>query len=498
MSLAFDSTRTKLVYIFYNASRKSSVAIDQLAIVISELLAEFVNDSSRFSSYLDLFQKIIFHVRSVGEHDITYMMIYTLYTRFPDLAKSTLNECIEKYGCWRDIKYFCSYVHDQAGDDALIEYAIQLINRQLYRDKLDLDSMSNCAKWIPRENSAFAWLYERLAVDWSSLVSPQLLKSGKNPDAMARAHNKCLAQYRKTLSFMNRVLDTTEIKLCAKQLDTIVPENINMATFMKHNRTLLALDYMNAERLPKPKSNRFIPFSMLVKEAIKAEPDMVNKPDKVNKPEKVNKPDMVNKQWKHWCKSYHNIPDMLPIIDMGSEINYDVIGLACFIAEKSTLGRRIMLFSSSSAGWINLENVLDFSDMVRLVINTISSAKIDTYGSGLDQIIQSFIEAKMIYSDIEKLSLAILTNNPWGSNHSFIQSRFFLKNIYIIPHMVYWNSYSDSLVALPCPVDFPRATFLSGVSRATLDHFCFMGLPAVRNFSPYETVSNLVLKHAAK
>jgi hypothetical protein len=91
--------------------------------------------------------KMIGHTRDIvdgkGECTLTYMMIFTWYEFYPELAMFALkclvdlgDKSIHQYGSWKDIKYFCQYCKNRGvfENHELIEYAIELTNAQLKSD----------------------------------------------------------------------------------------------------------------------------------------------------------------------------------------------------------------------------------------------------------------------------------------------------------------------------------------------------------------------------
>jgi hypothetical protein len=269
-TLFHSSVKSKIARFYYNACSKSGSdnELQLLSRELTEILNLLTFDTNVAYSegisvyarpYLELMYKMIAQTRDIsygkGERDLTYMMIFTWYPFFPELALDALLSCTTQYGCWKDIKHFCQYVrsHSEKGDnDPLIDVSTELIIQQLYKDKLwiekgegrETDSgefipLSNAAKWIPREKNKHGWLFDRMAIQWANVVSPCIMKTPTNSNQHERALNKCRSQFRRMISGFNRILDTVEVKQCAQQWSEIDPARVNKFTIMKQKNALL-------------------------------------------------------------------------------------------------------------------------------------------------------------------------------------------------------------------------------------------------------------------
>ena len=199
--------------------------------------------------------RIIGHVRDpvygMGERDLTYVLISTLYKYDPVQAMYALRMITEKVGdsvpigSWADIKYFCEYVRKsqfilQADKDAMIDTAIGLLVHQLKKDRgawnlamakymhikrvdpntlverpVGRDVMSMAAKWAPREKSRFGWIFYHM------------IGGTRERD------------FRRMLSALNRELDTVQIKQCAGRWAEIEPDSVSITTMLRQRRAFL-------------------------------------------------------------------------------------------------------------------------------------------------------------------------------------------------------------------------------------------------------------------
>ena len=190
-------------------------------------------------------------VQGMGERDLTYVLICTLYKYDPVQAMYALRMITEKVdgsgpiGSWADTKHFCEYVRKshfvlQADKDVMINTAIGLLIHQLNKDRgawnlamakylqikrvdpntlverpVGRDVMSLAAKWAPREKSKYGWIFSRMI-------------------GGIRARD-----FRRMLSALNRELDTVQIKQCAGRWAEIEPDSVSITTMLKQRRAFL-------------------------------------------------------------------------------------------------------------------------------------------------------------------------------------------------------------------------------------------------------------------
>ena len=167
-----------------------------------------------------------------GERDLFTIMFKHLVNTRPNLALK-LVDFIPEYGSWRDVMVLLS---DVISFDASLRYTnaddvrsalFHLINVQLEKDEADMaagKSISLLAKWMPREGSE-----DDVLAKW--------LARALYPDATKVS--QCLKSYRKRISPLNKYLETTEIKMCAKQFATIEPSAVPGRCLAQHMKAFL-------------------------------------------------------------------------------------------------------------------------------------------------------------------------------------------------------------------------------------------------------------------
>ena len=202
-----------------------------------------------------------------GERELAYMQLFEWARVDATLASYALHKFVtplhepdaqktNPLGSWKDVKGLVAYMRrtmnmrddrDMAAYLAITNFSISMVNDRLAKDVLafykddnesdkddnesdkddndgdDLnDKVSFAAKWIPRENKSkkYGNFYERLACDYYKTWLPK--DRNANPVSYEKAVVKCKIHYRKLISFLNRYLDTPQIKMCDRNWSDLV------------------------------------------------------------------------------------------------------------------------------------------------------------------------------------------------------------------------------------------------------------------------------------
>ena len=591
--------KEQLVSFYFQLTRtQSTPCLETLSKQYSNVLDTIKNkcpDECIQKKFLHYFFILIAQTRDIvdgkGEHDITYMMIWNLYKYYPlmavfmvDSMVNSAHGCYPTYGSWRDIKYLCQYIRGQSHrgqDDPLIELCIIIMNNQLKKDlhtwkftkkAFSKECISNVAKWIPRENKKFDWLYEKLVIEWTGnqfpalLNTPHTVDTSRFSDTYNRALSKAKRLYRKTIALLNKGLETTEIKLCSNTTSTIIPKNVSKTTMIKqpslifikdcsgnfqkyvnnknnninnlnnniligcfdfslqptkeriYDKNILQKDWYKETRLSinshssvsvadkdtnlKPFQNwhSLLPFSYLVDKGISLArqykqyleshpPDTQHTQHTEHTPSKLDfEINLLNAQWRELVHHLSNntgtksIANILPIVDISypmqhpdKESYYTAIGMAMFIAEKSSFGRRILALDNQPI-WINLETTTQFVDMIQKFDTETQSSQNSycNYIEGVDFVVDSLSKTKMKRNFINELELVIFSNF-YTNFHTTDGERQNIPDLYknmcssfskIIdrrsyPRVVFWNLNKNNMGVIP-----NEGTILHQVSQA--------------------------------
>jgi hypothetical protein len=417
---------SQIAQLFVNTTRNvNSVerkdAEDCLTQVLRQIKTAIQNnpaEKEKCQEYLDTLYRMIGHTRDIhegkGERMASYAMLMAFHSVYPVLAQYALYSFVfpsaeeePPYGSWRDIGPLCEYVktHSENREDhSLIAVFLEFANCQLGRDtniwkyaevsrKAKATQISNVAKWIPRENKKYAWIFDRLYMDWAEEHYPYIMASVISEDSRQKARTKCKQLYRKTLTKLNRCLDTPEIKMCAQQWHNIEPQTVHMNTYIKHSALFTETD-SNPNRLDhrakkqicalnyqlfapgiagNPTSATFLPIGYMVRRIttlIEAGSILDDRNQYLPEVKYLNE---------QWTKMSHHIgswnrPYILPIVDVSITMweneetqVYSAIGLAVLIAMRSGLQNRFVAMDKYPK-WIAWDETADFATIVSSVM----------------------------------------------------------------------------------------------------------------------------------
>jgi hypothetical protein len=530
-----NNIREKILQFSFQLTRTTEQRVNGLKVVLCDLLTTLkyhITSSSNLErdiakGYLSILYRMIGHTRDIvdgkGEYTLTYMMIYTWYDFYPELALFALrclvdigNKNIHPYGSWKDMKYFSQYCKSNGGNitHPLIQYIIKLVNDQLKNDYSNYISNTNnislIAKWVPREKSTFGWLYRELATDFFS----HFLLTASSDIQSKKAILKCKTEYRKLVSSLNKHIDTLQIKQCSKKWSSIKFDNVTSISLSKQKKAFLNIKQNgeirfsdNTDRIHCAKK-----FSDHIKRAADGEfelkgkrigmADFTKQAIQLIHSDNQIEIDLLNSQWRDNASQCKELGKMIAMVDVSGSMEGDpmhaAIALGIRIAEKSILGKRVMTFSAKPT-WVNLDGYNDFVSQV----NTIKCAEwgMNTnFYSALDTILDSIIQNKMAPEDVEDLVLVILSDMQIDSGDSsdtqalydIMKEKYTVAGIrvhgkpYKPPHILFWNLRSTS--GFPTLSNQRNCSMMSGFSPALLNLFCDQGLEALQSCTPWSVL----------
>lgn len=464
--LPVQTISSLFVELEFDTSRKSTrEELEKVGDRFSVLLHE-IKKSGNLSSHLTKCKKLIIDIRSNKcERDITYILLYVFYEYFPEETVSLLYEIVPKHGSWRDIPGLCDIIRHFSGPDhPLIEKSIEYMNSALHYDhilsKKD-GKISNIAKWIPRETSKYAWLFERLAHHWTKTYTPYLFSrlSNCDPNAHVRAINKSRQLYRKVFVELSKRLELIETKMCSGEWTKIDPAKINKGTFAKRMDALLGTYY--PEKLDRmickekiishgPSISLELSMGEFVIQALKR---------KSNGDAFRNK--LINDSWDKFSFPMDKDSVCIPMVDVSESMAksnsiYSAVGIALKISQPS--GR--ILFLGNQPYW---KTILapDFTTNVKSIFDNIPPATHSNILAGVSLIINALIQSEIKTKEIDKMKLVLLSDMNFSENlYSEIRD-LFDKATLPLPRIIFWN-VSTSSVNLPCSYDTKNVKFLSG------------------------------------
>jgi hypothetical protein len=519
-----NNVREKIIQLSFQLTRvRDEKSIDRLASQTNTILKE-LNDSYKvyilsreeYIEYMSIMFRMIGHTRDIidgkGEYTLSYMLLEVWYIHHPELAKfafrlfflppDNASTHFHPYGSWKDIKY----LHKRNKYSLLVQYGCQLLIEQLKNDLLS-DKPSLAAKWVPREKSQFGGLFTKLAMDyfWNYIVN------AKTEETKSRAIIKAKMDFRKVISYLNKKLDTVQIKQCGLDWSNIEPTKQTSITMHKQKNAFLNIK-KNGEQRNKLDdrivcANKFREFAQQVSNGkMEVNGKRIGLNDFTKEAlnlisrsrQKSEEAMLLNAQWVNNSCQTNSLGKIIPMVDISGSMSGEpmnaAIALGIRVAEKSVLGKRILTFSASPS-WVNLQAQDNFVDMVEIVkradwgMNT-------NFATALNMILDAIIIQKLKPDDVEDMVLAIFSDMQM--DRSDTTSNSLMERIesqyaeagqrlwgkpFKTPHILFWNLRSTN--GFPTLSTQKNASMMSGFSPILLNLFCEEGLNALQSCSPW-------------
>ena len=459
---------------------------------------------------LKILYKMIGQVRDIvdgkGEYTLSYMMIYSWYFISPELAcfalkslVTTKEQLTKPYGSWKDMKYFCNFCKSRGlpKEHLLITYTVKLMNEQLRIDNSNKNNqnISLVAKWIPREKSnKFGWMFELLAKEYF----PQYIETATTSEKVMKAINK----YRVIISCLNKLLKTSEVKQCNQEWRSIdfslVPSSslfknsaafLNTKNKMSEDRIKTAENFRNF--IEENKTKEIKGTNIDLKEFTKKAFQLLDSKESMHMHQNQIQVqmDLLNAQWRSSSLKNEPLGNMIAMVDVSENMcnnSYAGIGLGIRIAEKSSLGKRIMTFSNCPQ-WINLESEIETECTFTGMIKKIKQSGGTEFGTNanfytaLEMILNTIVEVKMTHEYVQDLMLVILSDMQFDLQkennylYSNIKKKYEETGIKMYgkpfkpPHILFWNlNYNEGF---PCISNQANCSMLSGYNTNFLNVF---------------------------
>ena len=490
--------REQLIYFQFNLTRKHNSDIletlyTQLVQVLQSLKKCMHKNENKqeYIQILDAFYCLLFYTRDIyegkGERTLSYLLVMAFYDVYPVLAIYAVHEFVrnshkslnmEHYesvgspaiGSWKDMIAICDFLreHSKRGDKhPLIDTCIEIVVLQLIKDnrtwKFSIRAMnpqyiSNVAKWIPREHKKYDWLFDRLATCWAKNVYPHILNTAITPESREKAATKCKRLFRKQISYLNKQLQTPEIRMSQCNWETIDPLHIPIGTYMKHFDKLNdGGPHIPYECIEQHHSvGSFPSFAFLIKHAIRLLAECDGDGDATEGGSRTRARDQLNAQWRRCMNQFQlgAFQFAIPILDVSASMQqtdqeafYNAIGVAMTIACKSNIESRLIAIASSPV-WIQWERTDSFMDIIENIFSSIMSIRSShlQYNQAIDLIMQGVKGSRSSPRFIENLNIVVISD--FSTNiHKVDVSSLFTSNLFdVVPTMFFWNICTQGVV----------------------------------------------------
>ena len=535
-----SSIEEKIVQINFQLVRNQhseSSLIPNFYLLLTNLKEMYDNNDRTidYKKYIAILYKMIGYTRDIingkGEYELTFIMIRYFYSFFPELGIEFIPTLVQlgdkehPYGSWKDLKYLCNHCKTSYKTDAMvkgnmydeiIEKCCNLYNEQLRKDYENMEdshyNISLVAKWIPRENKKFGWLFYKLAESYFA----NYMRHAKSPEQQRLARRKCYMDYRRIVSALNKKLDTLQIKQCDNTWCKINFNNVTSISMVKQKEAFLnkkkngKTKYedredriqcaKNFEAYIKSKDVKIkgkrVSTIDFTKEAIRL---LNTNWDFQNEPQII----LLNKQWENNRSQNRKLGKMIAMVDtsgsMGGEPLYAAIAMGVRIAEMSSLGKRVMTFSAEPT-WINLEKAPNFTTCVE-EIQKANWGFNTNFFAAMNLILDAIVETKLPPSEVKDMVLVILSDmqidqaDKTRNRDTMFQKISKLYNKVgmehygeplLPPHILFWNLRNTN--GFPNLASEKNTSMMSGINPALMNVFCEEGMESLSQYTPWNVL----------
>jgi uncharacterized protein len=373
-------------------------------------------------------------------------------------------------------------------------------------------NISLVAKWIPRENKKFGWLFYKLAESYFA----NYMRHAKYSEQQRLARRKCYMDYRRIVSALNKKLDTLQIKQCGNNWSKINFNNVTSISMMKQKEAFLNKKkngqpryenredriqcaknfeaYINDKHVEiKGKRVSTVDFT---KEAIRL---LNTNWDFQKEPQII----LLNKQWESNKSQNKKLGKMIAMVDtsgsMEGEPLYAAIAMGIRIAEMSSLGKRVMTFSAKPM-WINLDNAPNFTTCVEEIMKANWGMNTNFFAA-MKLILDAIVETKLPPSEVKDMVLVILSDmqideaDRSGNRYTMFQKIGKLYNKVgmehygeplVPPHILFWNLRNTN--GFPNLSTEKNTSMMSGINPVLMNVFCEEGMESLSQYTPWNVL----------
>ena len=484
----------------------------------------------------DVMRRLVLQTRDIeskGEWCLGYHLIHCWYRLNPAEAFKMIYYLVHDvpcdkphpYGSWKDIKALWRVFGGKQAPKDFTDFIVHLVNTRLRADILS-SKPSLCARHIPRQKAGkndpmpYRPLYELLAEDYFK----HYLITASNDASRVSAKRKAWTHYRQqVLAPLNRRLETPQIKQCAGQYSDIdYAKHVTSVTLRKQTKAFQNLTKKNEQRSDDPdRVAAAANFEHFVERAEKGEVKVKGKRvgtetmirDALSYECSLTRTDktILNRQWDNAGENIPSLGAMVAMCDLSGSMSGDpmnaAIGLSLRVAEKSSMGRRVLTFSEDCQ-WMNFDGTNDLTDMMAVMRENMEYGKwgMNTnFKKALTMILDICVKNELPAEVVENMVLAIFSDmqidnagNTSDSMWDMIErdyaaaGRRAIGVPYKCPHILFWNLQSSS--GFPTLSTQRNTTMFAGYSPSLLDSFCENGMAAVKEFTPWNQLNSQLQK----
>lgn len=432
---------------------------------------------------------------------------------------------VHSYGSWKDFKKILEVfknnnsLTDSQAIAVVPTYSIPAFIIQLVSEQFDImtddntTALSLLARWLPREKSKYGWQ--------AHVLAPYLTPSSSKEST--------LKKYRRTIAGLNKKLRTVQIDQCSNNWANINFDKDCTSITMARQKKAFMCQGSNTEarhRIDRRKCS--INFTEYINDCRSGK--------KKIKSARASPGDMVKEFWFNHSHGCHHMSDTdkdtfnlmwkqqsedsnlclrncVPILDTSGSMTwencplYDAAAIALKIAEASSIGKRVMTFSSSPK-WVNLEQADTLDSMVTTLINSSNVGMSTNMQAAFKLVCDACVSKDMAPEEVEDIVLVVLSDmqadkgdNSIGHDifEEIVNKMFFSaglttshKRPYSPPTMVWWNMRTTN--GSPCSTTTKNHLMMSGYDVSVLSDVMESGIDSLKQLTAWDNLEKMLSK----
>jgi Domain of unknown function (DUF2828) len=431
-----------------------------------------------------------------GERVLFYWMILHLHKMYPATTTEML-KLIPHYGSYKDWFQIAALADGQLQDAILSIAAAQLRKDQQILASTDSgkSALSLVAKWAPREKGANH--------QQASILAKKLFPNSTTANR----------QYRQLVSSLNKVLDTTEVKMCANDWPSIDFASVPSLAMLKYRKAFLNEKIGTVPAVAEDATGNRFPDNMVrvqCRERLRQElltSELKGKqlfPHEIvfqKKTTSTLETDLLQLQWNDIRKNVKesmskvrkseggeqkvDLGNMVAIADVSGSMDgipmMVSIALSILVSELAApaFANRFLTFSEEPS-WMKFGDNLSLKQKVMATQNAPWGFCTD-FEKAMDLVLKTAVNAKLTPSSIPDLIVfsdmqfdnANSGGGDWDTAHERLVKKYAQAGMkacgepWTPPHIIFWNLRGDTC-GFPAQADAEGVTMLSGFSPSLL------------------------------
>lgn len=217
-----------------------------------------IPDAMDRANYIQHLVVLAFNLRDIrgtygkGERTLSYWLFIELWKEFPETMEVLVHE-VPNYGSWLDLNKLYELIYSDRAFEPLMNEILEAYVSQIALDKMAMESrkkglqssdkqteISLAARWVPKEGRS---------TDRFTKITKALARKAY-PREWDENYQHALNLWRRTVTSLNREINTTEQLMCAKEFSKIKFKLVSGRCLNKFTNAWLDIDKTQSRQHP--------------------------------------------------------------------------------------------------------------------------------------------------------------------------------------------------------------------------------------------------------